>query len=64
MKFLSNAEMLNVSGGDSWCNTPEGRSTASGGSPEQYGQTEVCQDAGFRVNGKEVEFCVITREAK
>jgi hypothetical protein len=61
---IANEACSQISGGDRWGDTPEGRATVDGGRGSQNGPIEICTDTGYRINGKEVEVCVITREAK
>jgi hypothetical protein len=61
MQVLKEQETIFVSGGDRWCDTPEGRATLSGGAASQHGPHEVCRMLDYNYNGAQIEVCLISR---
>jgi hypothetical protein len=61
LKILANSDLSFVSGGDRWCDTPEGKSTVDGAPAQGGNSSEACVDSTVRVNGIPTEICVVVR---
>lgn len=68
MRVLSKFEQISASGGDSWGGTPEGQSTANGGTPTQdpskptiFGHCTVLPLGKDYDSGGELQLCYVIR---